>query len=43
MDDDSRFWLASDAADNKFHHNADNLLTMTKEQAGKNPRNFIKD
>jgi len=43
MDDDSRFWLASDMADNKFHHNTDNLLFMTKLQAGKNPRNFITD
>ncbi len=43
MDDDTRYWLASDLADNKFQHNADNLLKMTKEQAGKNPRNFITD
>jgi len=43
MDDDTRYWLASDVADNKFHHNADNLLEMTKRQAGKSPRNFITD
>ena len=43
MDDDTRYWLASDVADNKFHHNANNLLEMTKLQAGKNPRNFITD
>ena len=43
MDDDTRYWLASDIADNKFHHNADNLLSLTKLQAGKNPRNFITD
>ena len=43
MDDDTRYWLASDMADNKFHHNTDNLLDMTKRQAGKNPRNFITD
>jgi len=43
MDDDTRYWLASDMADNKFHHNTDNLLSMTKRQAGKNPRNFITD
>ena len=43
MDDDTRYWLASDMADNKFHHNTDNLLSMTKLQAGKNPRNFITD
>ncbi len=43
MDDDSRFWLASDMATTKFQHNADNLLELTKKQAGKNPRNFITD
>ena len=43
MDDDTRYWLASDIADNKFHHNADSLVAMTKKQAGKNPRNFITD
>ncbi len=43
MDDDSRFWLASDMADNKFHHNADSLLELTKLQAGKSPRNFVTD
>lgn len=43
MDDDTRYWLASDMADNKFQHNANNLLRMTKLQAGKRPRNFITD
>ena len=43
MDDDTRYWLASDIAETKFQHNADNLLKITKEQAGKNPRNFITD
>ena len=43
MDDDTRYWLASDVADNKFQHNADNLLQLTKLQAGKSPRNFITD
>ena len=43
MDDDTRYWLASDLADNKFQHNADSLLDMTKKQAGKVPRNFITD
>jgi putative transposase len=43
MDDDTRYWLASDMADNKFQHNADNLLQLTKLQAGKSPRNFITD
>ncbi len=43
IDDDSCYWLANDMADNKFHHNTDNLLDMTKKQAGKTPRNFITD
>jgi transposase-like protein len=43
MDDNTRYWLASDMADNKFQHNADNLLQLTKLQAGKSPRNFITD
>ena len=30
-------------AETKFQHNADNLLRLTKLQAGKNPRNFITD
>ena len=43
MDYDTRYWLASDPADNKFQHNADSLLGMTKRQAGKIPRHFITD
>ena len=43
MDDDTRYWLASDLADNKFQHNADSLLSMTKLTAGKVPRHFITD
>ena len=43
MDDDTRYWLASDVADSKFQHNADLLLGLTKRQAGKSPRNFITD
>ena len=31
MDDDTRYWLASDLADNKFQHNADSLLDMAKK------------
>ena len=42
MDDDTRYWLASDIVATKFQHNADSLLDMTK-QASKNPRNFITD
>ena len=43
MDDDTRYWLASDLATTKFQHNADSLLEMTRKQAGKAPRNFITD
>ena len=43
MDDDTRYWLASDIAETKFQHNAYNLLQLIKLQAGKNPRNFITD
>ncbi len=43
MDDDTRYWLASDMAETKFQHNADTLLELTKKQAGKNPRIFITD
>ncbi len=30
MDDDTRYWLANDIADSKFHHNADSLLQLAK-------------
>ncbi len=43
MDDDTRYWLASDMADTKFQHNADNLLKLTKYTIGKNPTHFITD
>ena len=43
MDDDTRYWLASDIAETKFQHNADTLLESTKLQAGKTPKNFITD
>ncbi len=43
MDGDTRFWLASDVANTKFKHNANDLLEMTKKQAGKSPRKFITD
>jgi putative transposase len=43
MDDDTRYWLASDMADTKFQHNADRLLELTKNAIGKNPTNFITD
>lgn len=41
--DDTRYWLASDLADNKFQHSVNSLLNMTKKQAGKTLRNFIID
>lgn len=43
MDDDTRYWLASDLADTKFQHNVDKLLEITKKAIGKNPRQFITD
>ena len=40
--DDTRFFIAKDLADNKFQHNADHLLEMTKQVAGdKSPKHFI--
>ena len=40
----SRFWIAHEVADNKFQHNADHLLEMTKQVAGnKSPKHFITD
>ena len=43
MDDETRYWIASDLADTKFQHNADSLLEMTKQHARKKPKNFITD
>jgi transposase-like protein len=43
MDDDTRYWLASDLAETKFQHNADKLLEMTKNAIGKTPKQFITD
>ena len=43
MDDDTRYWLASDMAHTKFQHNADNLLELTKEKIGKAPAHFVTD
>lgn len=43
MDDDTRYWIAADLADNKFHHNADDLLRDTKKHTGKAPSVFITD
>ena len=41
MDDDTRYWLASDIAHTKFQHNADNLLELTKEKIGKTLAHFV--
>ena len=43
MDDDTRYWLASEMAHTKFQHNADKLLELTKEKIGKNPAHFVTD
>ena len=43
MDDDTRYWLASDMANTKFQHNADKLLELTKEKIGKSPTHFVTD
>ena len=43
MDDDTRYWLASDMAHTKFQHNADTLLKSTKERTGCSPAHFVTD
>ena len=43
MDDDTRYWIASEMSETKFQHNADNLLKLTKETIGKNPAHFVTD
>ena len=43
MDDNSRYWLASDMAETKFQHNADTLLKLTKQTIGRNPVHFVTD
>ena len=43
MEDDSRYWLASDMAETKFQHNADNLLKLTKDAIGRNPVHIVTD
>jgi len=43
MEDDTRYWLASDMAETKFQHNADTLLKLTKEAIGRNPVHFVTD
>ncbi len=43
MDDETRFLIAQEVADSKYMHNAENLLKMGKENAGKVPMTFITD
>ena len=43
MDDDTRYWLASEMAHTKFQHNADTLLQLTKKKIGKSPAHFVTD
>ena len=43
MEDDTRYWLASEMAHTKFQHEADGLLEMTKERIGKSPAHFVTD
>ncbi|MDE0090097.1 MAG: DDE-type integrase/transposase/recombinase [Thaumarchaeota archaeon] len=43
MDDDTRYWLASELADSKDKHNAEDIFRMTKQMAGKGPRVLITD
>ncbi len=43
MDDDTRYWLASDIAHTIFQHNADTLLELTKKTIGKSLTHFVTD
>ncbi len=43
MDDDTRYWLASDTSETKFQHNAGTLLELTKKKIGKSPAHFVTD
>lgn len=43
MEDDTRYWLASDMAHTKFQHDADTLLELTRRQLGKSPAHFVTD
>ena len=43
MDDDARYWLASDMTHTKFQHNADNMLELTKTKIGKIQAHFATD
>ena len=41
MDDDTRYWIATDPAGDRLHHDADPLLRDTKPHMGKIPSAFI--
>ena len=43
MDDDTRYWIASDMAHTKFQHNADTLLELTRKKIDKSPAHFVTD
>ena len=43
MDDETRFWIAQQVADNKFTENVRPLLKEGKEVAGKKPDVLISD
>ena len=43
MDDDTRYWLASDMAHTKFQHNAGTLLRLTRDRIGRSPAHFVTD
>ena len=43
MDDSSRYWIAQEIADTKYHHDARNLLKKSKLVTQRIPRTFITD
>ncbi len=43
MDDETRFWIAQEAADTKDSHDAQHLFQMAKERTGKKPHVLITD
>jgi transposase-like protein len=43
MDDETRYWIAQEVADNKDKHDARNLFQEAKDIAGKNPETLITD
>jgi transposase-like protein len=43
MDDETRFWIAAEVANNKERHDATSLFAKSKEVAGKKPLKLITD